>query len=152
MSKKRTSQLQRRPHSNPWDELQKLREEIENCEISYREARYTLLGHTFCIAQRLSADEGAWLAFIGDSFWDGPGRKPKPSDQEQALRFAVPFALSSRSESARKRASKYVRAMEGLPKGTTAAEVAAKLAEGGIEKRAQQAAERDSRRRTPQKN
>ena len=63
----------------------------------------------------------------------------------------IPFVLSARTESVRKRASKYVRAMEGLPKDATAAEVAAKLAEGGIEKRAQEAAKRNPRRRKPQK-
>src|SRR5947209_1368058 len=128
MTKRTPSGVHRKHRSTSWNELQRLRQEIENLEQGYREARYTLLGHAFCIAQRLRADEGAWLALIGDSFWDGPGRKPRPSDQEQALRFAVPFALSARSESARKRASKYVRAMGDLPKDATAAEVAAKLA------------------------
>src|SRR5947209_7815880 len=74
---------------SPWEELQKLREDMESCKKDFREARYALLGQAPPLARLFRTFESAWLGFMADPFWDGLGRRPTMADRTQPLGFLL---------------------------------------------------------------
>lgn len=136
---------------NASKELLKSRAEFHALSAGYKKRIRALVVFIYGIALFLKADEAAWIKFTQHKEWMHAKRRPQFDDQNDALRYALRFAVGLTGSAASKRASKYYLALVSwFEKDTPAQEVLVKIKKaGGFDVLASRRAEEKAKTKKP---
>ncbi len=122
--------------------LRSIRTDMANLLDSTDESLRQKLGEVYAAAIVLSHDKDQWQTFCEQEEWISFRQRPKPIDahRENALRYAVRYAVGFDGTSSNQAAYRYKKALEGCWSGKVAPSEVPDLikASGGIEKLKQQ--------------
>lgn len=100
-----------RKSDNASTELLKKRAELRTLRVGHRARIRAMVAFIYGIALFLKADKAAWIRFTENEQWKDAKSRPKLKDQNDALRYALRFAVGPKGSAASKRVSKYYLAM-----------------------------------------
>lgn len=95
-----------RPNNSVAAQLEDLRLQLRKVEFGYRNRLQQALAAIYAQAWILREDLDQWLQFCRDGAWEGVRNRPTAAKQEDAIDFAVTFAVGF-DKAAKSRASSY---------------------------------------------